>query len=258
MGVCAAAEEGSQLHFCDPQSRKVLDLVNSDTWQGLPITAVGLRLKLALMVEQAEAPPMKCISAVKLKSLGPRIPVFSEGHAVDAVEVCENYGVLIFVSHKWLQHGLPDDPTDTKAQLLVEWADWYASRYPARNVYFWIDWCCVDQEQPGPGIRSLPLYIGACTDLISIQMGPYRESAWCAVEKVLAFVLLFSGKVPWVIQPLEGTCDMRRTASGGSPTEEVVALMDPRCTRRVRVYAFFVFRCNTTTCALSLGVALRR
>ena len=76
----------------------------------------------------------------------------------------------------------------------------------------------------------MPLYIGACSDLMVIQMGAVRESAWCAVERVLAFVLLFSGKIPWVVKPVQEAHDtrMQRTSSGGAPSEEVDVLLDPR------------------------------
>ena len=150
MGACAASEQHSESsprgHAFGPQSEKVLDLVNSDEWQSLPITAAGLKRKLHLIVEKADSPHMKCIAASTLTDLG-RIPIYAEGYAVNATEVCDNHGVLVFVSHKWLraQEGLPDDANNTKAKLLIEWADWYHSRYPPRTVYFWIDWCCVDQ-----------------------------------------------------------------------------------------------------------------
>ena len=76
----------------------------------------------------------------------------------------------------------------------------------------------------------MPLYIGACSDLMVIQMGAVRESAWCAVERVLAFVLLFSGKIPWVVKPVQEAHDtrMQRTSSGGALSEEVDVLLDPR------------------------------
>jgi hypothetical protein len=81
---------------------QVRRLINSKDWQKLSGTKVAdIQTKLKLM-EAHGIPKMMVLSGSRLVELG-RIPHSEEGEAVPAEEALVNRGVLIFVSHRWLQ-----------------------------------------------------------------------------------------------------------------------------------------------------------
>lgn len=85
-------------------------LLGSHKWQQInPSTYKGL-VKRLKMIKEAELPPMRVISADKIRELG-RIPRSTEGFQQDALEVVQHWGidtnswsraVIIFFSHTWL------------------------------------------------------------------------------------------------------------------------------------------------------------
>ena len=56
---------------------------------------------------------------------------------------------------------------------------------------FWVDYACVDQDDPSPGIAALPLYVGACPVILCHETDGYEDRAWTRVERVLS--LAYSG-----------------------------------------------------------------
>lgn len=98
---------------------------------------------------------------------------------------------LVMVSHRWcrpsrdpaLAH--PDDEAGTKAGMLVEYGLREHSSEAARETYFWIDYCSVDQDNPWPGIQALPLYISNCAGgMVVVANDEYESRAWCRLEQV--------------------------------------------------------------------------
>lgn len=182
------------------EDNSVIRLLNSKEWQSLSGTRVeDIRRKLS-MIEDAGFPPMKLLPASELERLG-RIPRSDVAPTVDAREALSNNGVLIFVSHRWLspEERKPDDGAETKALCLSRFARWYEARYKSRKVYFWLDFASVDQHAPSEGIRSLPLYVAACNDMVAYETEDYRTRAWCMVERLIAYKFSTAGIVPWVV-----------------------------------------------------------
>jgi hypothetical protein len=161
--------------------------------------ASDIQTKLKLMEEHG-IPQMMVLSGSRLAELG-RIPHSKEGEAVPAEEALLNRGVLIFVSHRWLQpeKNKPDDESNSKAQALIAWRNWYENTYTkqkdSRHVYFWLDWPSMNQNDLSPYIHSLPLYVASCNDLLCFETPDYNSRAWCSVERVIAYSFMFSGKL---------------------------------------------------------------
>jgi len=101
--------------------------------------------------------------------------------------------------------GDPDDRNHSKARSLIEWLKWFKEGLETRTLdydaniprgsfvenadfYFWIDFSCVDQHDPGPAMCALPAYI-AISQVIACAWdarNEYIHRAWCQVELLLA------------------------------------------------------------------------
>lgn len=156
------------------------------------------------LIVKHSLPPMHVISAKKLVSLG-RFPPNKEGCSVDARKVLRSgsHAVIVLLSHRWLRpkEGLPDDEDHTKLTALLEFHTWYGLKYPARELFFWIDYTCIAWDNRNLGIAALPTYVCACTELICFETPDYNERAWCRLERAVAYAFMFSGGLPWVIRP---------------------------------------------------------
>lgn len=105
-----------------------------------------------------------------------------------------------------------DDENHSKARTLVQWAKWFkrglekgsfslvtVTQVPA-EIYFWIDWPCVDQTNPGPDMAALPAYVAISTAIAAYWNDEYKNRAWCQVELMMAYMFNNTGnyvfKVP--------------------------------------------------------------
>ena len=117
--------------------------------------------------------------------------------------------------------GKPDNDGNDKLRDLLEWMRWYKWRttippwnrgnhnckecckyssetvhvhgflsdYVSRNcsdLYFFIDWSCVDQTNPVAEIASLPAFVSSCTMIASYFTEEYKGRAWCQAELLMA------------------------------------------------------------------------
>ena len=110
--------------------------------------------------------------------------------------------------------GDPDDAERTKARALINWAKWYrreistmgtfgtpSGSYEGRDVtpdpdaelYFWIDWPCVDQQNPKANIEALPAYVATCHAICAAWNDEYASRAWCRVELLTAQAFMWNG-----------------------------------------------------------------
>lgn len=94
----------------------------------------------------------------------------------------------------------PDDVANSKARTLVEFARWFTTvddirqekdgeieaANKKRDIFYWIDYSCMDQDNPVAGIRSLPLYTAACENFLCFETPDYLNRAWCRVECLMA------------------------------------------------------------------------
>ena len=67
-------------------------------------------------------------------------------------------------------------------QIQVHFKDVSTDPY---EVFLWIDWCCVDQANPGPSMAALPAYVAASTMLIAAWNDEYERRGWCQVELMM-------------------------------------------------------------------------
>ena len=115
--------------------------------------------------------------------------------------------------------GDPDDAQHSKALALVQFAKWFeraAKRFSGLDkeampygitqgkkleVYWWIDWCCTNQDAPGPDMAALPAYAAACAGIVSAWNDEYKQRAWCQVELLMAYAFMTTGREVLVVPP---------------------------------------------------------
>ena len=227
-------------------SIRVRDLLDSKEWQGLSVSRKHGLLRKLDMIEEIGAPPMHLISSDTLRQKGyfPRRGKCGDEEGnnnnetttaalhmptiIDAREAIRQSGgggaVLTFLSHRWLSGHHPDDQEGTKFRALVNWCDWYEKIYSqkdTRKLYFWIDWCCMDQDnkddQLERGVQSLPLYVSVCNDFLCYETHDYFDRAWCILERVISYAFTYAGKIPWVINQEFAAATAAIAAVSGTP-----------------------------------------
>ncbi len=164
------------------------------------------RLPLIRMTNALGGPTMRLLHWRKLEELG-RIPHSGEGHAVDAVAGVEAFGAplveIFMVSHRWLRPSRdrsvahPDGAGHEKARAIHEFSLWRRQWVRHQHgflpeIYYWIDYCCIDQTNTEPAVPLLPLWVACCERFLRIETPDYHERAWCRVEPLLARVFSFA------------------------------------------------------------------
>ena len=85
--------------------------------------------------------------------------------------------------------GDPDDAEHSKARALIEYAAWFKRKAMANQVidiardtnleiFWWIDWACTDQDNPGPDMAALPAYAAVCAGMVAAWSDEYAGRAW--------------------------------------------------------------------------------
>ena len=82
--------------------------------------------------------------------------------------------------------GDPDDAERSKAKALIEFGKWF-KRACGKNtapgitqdgridIYWWIDWACTDQDNPGPDMAALPAYAAVCHSIFAAWNDVYKD-----------------------------------------------------------------------------------
>jgi hypothetical protein len=107
------------------------------------------------------------------------------------------------VSHRWLRPSLdpalahPDGPNAEKARAINEFSHWRRQWVLHRHgfipeIFYWIDYSCIDQENPGDAVPLLPLWVACCERFLRIETADYDERTWCRVEPLLSYVFSFA------------------------------------------------------------------
>ena len=107
------------------------------------------------------------------------LPRSSEGLARPLMEMRD---VVIFISHRWWRpkEGEPDDKENTKFQLIVRGITKLIRQFrlDAESVVIWVDWACVDQDDPElqlKGINSL-ITFAARSHFVLTPIKPSEEA----------------------------------------------------------------------------------
>jgi len=110
-------------------------------------------------------------------------------------QVVHQYGMNFschFFSHRWSRPSMnpkeahPDDAQGLKAAVIARIGETMSEQNPQKPSFFWVDYCCIDQDQSLPGIQMLPIYIALCTDMQCFVSTPqYFERAWTRLERAI-------------------------------------------------------------------------
>ena len=60
------------------------------------------------------------------------------------------------------------------------------------EIYYWIDYSCIDQEDTASAAPLLPLWVACCERFLRIATPDYEERAWCRLETLLSRVFSFA------------------------------------------------------------------
>ncbi|KAK0668378.1 hypothetical protein QBC41DRAFT_393796 [Cercophora samala] len=133
---------------------------------------------------------------------------------------------VIFFSYRWIGDGGvtgPDDATNTQYRRMVHAVEAYLVDNPMErsNICIWMDYACVDQDDPAAGVSSLPIIIAQSDVVISLQDDEYYDRAWCCVEALMIQTLVLSYRLhQWYEQiPAEdelGRWELRKGKPVGS------------------------------------------
>ncbi|KAM7183989.1 hypothetical protein V8F33_013260 [Rhypophila sp. PSN 637] len=105
---------------------------------------------------------------------------------------------IIFFSYRWINHdpgaNAPDDANQTQYKRMIAAVESYLAHketpdIPPEKLYIWMDFACVDQDNPSTGVSALPLIIAQCDAVITLQDDDYFDRAWCCVEALLTQTL---------------------------------------------------------------------
>jgi hypothetical protein len=104
---------------------------------------------------------------------------------------------ILFLSHRWLRPhmGHPDCAGHSKFAAFLDIGRQYCqqAQVAASDLFFWIDYSCIDQSVPSIKtrcIQSLPLYILISDGFVWIEHPDYMIRAWCMLE------ILFGSSMP--------------------------------------------------------------
>ncbi|KAK4211284.1 hypothetical protein QBC37DRAFT_446414, partial [Rhypophila decipiens] len=105
---------------------------------------------------------------------------------------------IIFFSYRWINHdpgaNSPDDANQTQYKRMIAAVESYLAHketpdIPPEKLHIWMDFACVDQDNPSTGVSALPLIIAQCDAVITLQDDDYFDRAWCCVEALLTQTL---------------------------------------------------------------------
>lgn len=189
--------------------------------------------------------------------------------ARDALSLCgansleEPFAVFVFVSHRWLRasENQPDDAVGTKHEALLQFGKWLQRERGLRlgtdvRVFFWLDWSCVDQNEPAAYTAALPLYMAACSRFALYHTDDWSGRAWCRLERMLAFTFMMRGKEHFVFSSGFKNVEIpyaliaRETAPLLDPTHGAVT--NPADMSEIRALTSIALRANPYTAGREL------
>lgn len=213
-------------------------------------------------------PPFQMLHWKRLIELG-RVPNSNEKEAVDAIAGINAFGAneveIFMVSHRWLRpsvarnQGHPDSIQNRKAKAINQFSLWRREWVLHKHgflpeIYYWIDYSCIDQSNPAEAIAMLPLWIACCERFVRIEAKDYDERMWCRVEPLLSHVFSFADhhlsigldfsfkwpyfgtEIKWaLLDPLTGKTTIPEDKKLVSPLVELATQTQPANSSRTKV-----------------------
>ncbi|KAI0480144.1 hypothetical protein GGR56DRAFT_624740 [Xylariaceae sp. FL0804] len=183
--------------------------------------------------------PFKYVRYTDFRAFG-RLPGWKDGltrpMSPPEDEQQQQVDFVIFFSYRWI-HKLstttsdtsavpgestvtPDDAENTQYRRMVQAAETLLSVHPSLDpskLGIWLDFSCINQADPLPGILALPMVVAQCDALVSLVDAEYHERAWCAVEVMFATTLRRSyGVHQWYQQVVDPTTMAAAMAAGAA------------------------------------------
>ncbi|KAK4208349.1 hypothetical protein QBC37DRAFT_379190 [Rhypophila decipiens] len=165
--------------------------------------------------------PFKVISYQDFVQFG-RLPRSSDGLArpfeasTGNDEGGDDGEFVVFFSYRWINNDgsldSPDDKDRTQYKRMVDAIEAYLERKKGfvsrEKLFIWMDFACVDQDNPAAGVASLPLVIAQCDAVITLHDETYFDRAWCCVEASMIQTLRTGYELhEWLEQVPYGTND---------------------------------------------------
>eukprot|EP00937_MAST-01D_sp_MAST-1D-sp2_P005568 g5568.t1 len=95
-------------------------------------------------------------------------------------EPCDPRQIDYFISHSW------HDDDDEKFRKLDVFAAEFKRKH-GREPTFWLDKCCLDQENITQGLQVLAVFLMACKSVIVLGGETYTKRLWCMWELYVYF-----------------------------------------------------------------------
>ena len=84
---------------------------------------------------------------------------------------------------------------------LASYVSYYISpTIDTNQVFYWTDWPCADQYNPGPDMAALPAYVAVCHAIVAATSKEYFERAWCHVELMMAYSFMSIGRTLFLLE----------------------------------------------------------
>ncbi|KAF2097745.1 hypothetical protein NA57DRAFT_40367 [Rhizodiscina lignyota] len=103
---------------------------------------------------------------------------------------------VIFFSYRWINKeggiSLPDDMMNTQYHRMVAATEEFLrlhGRTDRDKLGIWMDYACVNQDEPASGVAALPMILAQCDAIISLVDDIFYSRAWCCVESIIAQTL---------------------------------------------------------------------
>ncbi|KAF7560612.1 hypothetical protein G7046_g3538 [Stylonectria norvegica] len=135
---------------------------------------------------------------------------------------------VIFFSYRWINKEpgavSPDDEKHTQYRRMIDASEELLRLHPSvarEKLGIWVDFACVQQDNPVSGVSALPMILTQCNAVICLSDAQFHERAWCSVEVLMVQMIKKSynlhlwyeqkpvereGKTEWILE--EGPMDI--------------------------------------------------
>ncbi|CAM1511764.1 Fc.00g092770.m01.CDS01 [Cosmosporella sp. VM-42] len=121
-----------------------------------------------------------------------KLPSWTDGILHEYKDEGREVDFVIFFSYRWINKKpgatSPDDDNHTQYGRMKAAAEEFLKLHPnvdQKKLGIWVDFACVRQDDPMPGVSALPMILMQCNAVICLIDEQFHERAWCAVEVMM-------------------------------------------------------------------------